>query len=258
MEWSAAQYSKFLDERTRPARDLLSAVPLAQAGEVVDLGCGPGNSTQLLRERFGDANVLGIDLDPDMIATARAQLPDCRFEQADIAKWHPRTPPDLIFANASLQWLPQHKALFPRLIGLLRPGGVLAVQMPDNLAEPSHLAMRKLAKAPKWDRRLKAVAEIRQPLMSPVEMHALLRPLCARLDIWRTTYHPELAGVDGIVEWFRGSALRPYLEALEQDQHQAFLSAYRSEILASYPENAGRVLLPFPRYFLVATATQAL
>lgn len=252
MSWSATQYAKFLDERTRPARDLLAAVPLEAPREVADLGCGPGNSTALLAARWPEAHVVGLDSDPDMLRAARAALPGCGFLQADIADWRPETPPDLLYANASLQWLDDHEALFLRLIGLLAPGGVLAAQMPDNLGEPSHLAMREVAADPRWAERLAAAGERRKPLIPPQRLHALLRPLCARVDVWRTVYHFELAGTEAVVEWFKGSALRPYLAALEPEERPEFLRLYTEAIAPAYPEAQGRTLLAFPRFFFVA------
>lgn len=252
MGWSAARYAQFLDERTRPARDLLAAVPLAAPRAVADLGCGPGNSTALLAARWPEARVLGVDSDPDMLRAAREALPGHDFLQADIADWRPETPPDLIYANASLQWLDDHEALFPRLLGLLAPGGVLAVQTPDNLCEPSHFAMRAVAADPRWADRLTEAGERRKPTIPPLRLHALLRPLCARVDVWRTVYHFELAGVEAVVEWFQGSALRPYLEALEPQEQADFLSAYREAVAPAYPEADGRTLLAFPRAFFVA------
>ncbi len=252
MAWSAEQYSKFLDDRTRPARDLLAAVALSRADYVVDLGSGPGNSTALLRQRFPEARITGIDSDADMLATARATLPGCRFEAADIRDWQPPEPPDLLFANASLQWLPDHPALFPHLISLLRPGGALAVQMPDNLEEPTHIAMRAVAGAPRWAVRLAQASGARVPLLTPTGLYALLRPLCARLDIWRTVYHFELGGADAVTEWFLGSALRPLLEPLDESERADFLADFRARIAPFYPERDGRVLLAFPRFFFVA------
>ena len=254
MAWSAAQYSKFLDDRTRPARDLLAAVPLETAQLAVDIGCGPGNSTALLVARYPGAQVVGLDPDPDMLRVARATLPDCRFQQAQIQTWQPEVPPDLLFANASLQWVPDHAALLPHLVGLLRPGGALAVQMPDNLDEPSHVAMREVAADPRWHDRMGAASARRRPLLTPAQTHALLRPICSRVDVWRTTYHHPLAGQAAIVEWFKGSGLRPYLAPLEPAEQQDFLSAYLDRIAPSYPEKDGMVLLPFPRAFLVAVA----
>ncbi|MBD9527356.1 trans-aconitate 2-methyltransferase [Paracoccus sp. PAR01] len=253
MGWSAAQYSRFLDDRTRPARDLLHAVPLEAPGQVVDLGCGPGNSTALLVERFPEAQVIGLDSDPDMIATAQRNLPECLFEMIRIEDWQPEVLPDLIFANASLQWVDDHEALFPHLLDLVAPGGALAVQMPDNLDEPSHRAMREVASHPRWSARLVQANARRQPLIPAHRLHALLRPLCTKVDVWRTIYHFELAGVDAIVEWFKGSALRPYLEALTEEEGRQFLLTYREEIAPFYPESDGRALLAFPRFFLVAS-----
>ncbi|HYF06705.1 MAG TPA: methyltransferase domain-containing protein, partial [Acetobacteraceae bacterium] len=144
-DWNPALYRRFEDERTRPARDLLASVPLAQCRLAFDLGCGPGNSTELLVERFPGARVIGVDNSPAMLESARRRLPQLSFELADIAGWAPREAPDLIYSNATLHWVPGHEALIPRLFSLLAPGGVLAVQMPDNLDEPSHRAMREVA-----------------------------------------------------------------------------------------------------------------
>lgn len=252
MQWSAEQYAQFLGERSRPARDLLAAVPLNAPGRVIDIGCGPGNSTALLAERFPTAEVTGLDPDADMLRAARAALPGCRFQQGTVERWQPEAAPDLIFANAALQWAPDHRHLLPRLVGLLAPGGVLAVQMPDNLDEPSHVAMRRVGADPRWSARLAAARAQRQPLLTPVQAHSLLRPLCTRVDVWRTVYHVELAGIAGIEDWFAGSALRPWLAPLDRDEREAFLKAWRHEIRPHYPESAGRVLLPFPRSFLVA------
>jgi len=144
-DWSARQYLKFEDERTRPPRDLLAQVPLQRPHRAVDLGCGPGNSTELLLERFPGAEVIGLDSSPDMLKKARERLPACRFVEGDIAAFVPEPPTDLIFGNAVMQWLPDHAAIMRRLIEALPQGGVLAVQMPDNLAEPAQLLMRELA-----------------------------------------------------------------------------------------------------------------
>ncbi len=250
-DWDAAQYLKFADERTRPAADLLARVPLARAARVVDLGCGPGNSTALLRARFPDADLTGIDASPDMLAQARQALPEVAFVQADLAAWTPAAAPDLLFANAVLQWLPDHAALLARLAGFLAPGGCLAVQMPDNLDEPSHRLMREVAAEGPWRDRLAGIARTRLGSFSDYDRW-LTRAGC-RTELWRTTYVHPLSGHGGIVEWVRGTGLRPYLAPLDPAMQAEFLVRYEAALALAYPaQDDGRVLLPFPRLFLVA------
>src|SRR5258707_4578431 len=145
MTWSAAQYLKFEHERTRPVRDLVARIPNAEVLSAADIGCGPGNSTEVLRELYPQAHIVGLDSSIDMIKAARRRLPDVAFEVADIREWRPKAPLDVILANAVLQWIPDHEALFPGLIAMLKPAGALAVQMPDNLDEPSHRLMGEVA-----------------------------------------------------------------------------------------------------------------
>ncbi len=253
--WSAKQYTTFEDERTRPVRDLLAAVPGRAASAAIDLGCGPGNSTELLLQRFPDAEVTGLDSSPDMIAAAQARLPQLRFQVADISTWDAAGPFDAILANAVLQWLPDHAGLLPRLAAKLAPGGSLAVQMPDNLDEPAHRIMREVAADGPWAAKLMAAAGVRAGMGTPDWYYGLLRPHCARVDVWRTTYHHPLAGgADAVVEWFKGSGLRPFLAPLDAGEQAGFLAEYRSRVASAYPALAdGSVLLPFPRLFLVGT-----
>ena len=252
MTWSAAQYTQFEDERTRPVRDLVAAIPPAQARTAIDLGCGPGNSTQVLAARLPGAVVRGIDSSDDMIRAARERLPDIEFDVADIAQWQSPTPLDAILANASLQWLPDHVTLYPKLVAQLARGGCLAVQTPDNLGEPAHRVAREVAANGPWAGKIAGV--VHPDRHDPAWYYALLAPLCQRVDVWRTTYFHPLQGHDAIVEWFKGSALRPFLAPLDAPEQQAFLSAYRDGIAAAYPLLPdGTALLPFPRLFLVAT-----
>ncbi len=255
MSWSARQYLKFEDERTRPARDLLLAVPAGEVRRAADIGCGPGNSTELVAARFPSASIVGVDNAPDMIRSAKERLPCVRFELAAIEDWNEPGPWDLIFANAALQWVGGHETLLPRLAGMLAPGGSLAIQMPDNLKEPSHVAMGTVAMTAPFAAKLAQAAGARTAIAQADWYYALLKPFCARVDIWRTTYfHPLAGGLDAIVEWLKGTGLTPFLKPLSSEEQGAFLAAYKQELAKSYkPLVDGTVILPFPRLFIVAT-----
>lgn len=252
MNGSAQQYMAFEAQRTRPARDLASAIPATHVRRVVDLGCGPGNSTAVLAARYPAAVITGVDCDDDMLARARQRLPWVEFIRADIATWQPAASFDVVFANASLHWLPDHATLYPRLLGHVAKGGALAIQTPDNADEPAHVRIRALAREKPWADKLAHVpVPTRHP---PAFHHALLAPLARTLDVWRTTYYHPLRGHDAVVEWFKGSGLRPYLAALDTGEQAIFLARYRQAIEGGYPALPdGTVLLPFPRLFIVAT-----
>ena len=252
-DWNARQYLKFEDERTRPPRDLLAQVPLERPRRAVDLGCGPGNSTELLLERFPQADIVGIDSSPDMLRQARERLPRCTFLEADIASWTPSEGTDLIFANAVFQWVPDHQQVMRRLLQSLSAGGVLAAQMPDNTAEPALALQRKVAASGPWasDPQIKAAA--RGELPAPETYYDLLKPVCSHIDIWHSVYNHVMAAPQAIVEWFKGSSLQPFLSALDAAAREKFLAAYTEEIVAAYqPRFDGKVLLRFPRLFIVA------
>jgi trans-aconitate 2-methyltransferase len=253
-DWSASQYLQFETERTRAASDLLARVPDTTIQQIVDLGCGPGNSTELLVRRFPRAEILGLDSSDDMLAKARARLPRATFENADIAHWRSPVPLDLIFANAVLEWLPDHITLMARLIAMLAPGGCLAVQMPDNLDQPSHVLMRKVAARAAFRGKLASASAARETIGAFDGYYAALAPHCASIDIWRTTYVHVLSGPDAIVEWVKGTGLRPFLAPLAPDESHDYLDQYRHEIAAAYqPLADGAALLPFPRLFIVAS-----
>jgi trans-aconitate 2-methyltransferase len=254
MSWSAKQYVTFEDERTRPVRDLLSALPDIKARSIIDLGCGPGNSTALLAARFPDAAVSGFDSSPDMIAAARRRLPQVRLAIDGIETWNDPGPFDVILANAVLQWIPDHCRLLPALVARLASGGGLAIQMPDNLDSPAHRLMREIAAAGPWAQTLAAAAAARTPIGDANWYYDVLRPHCGKVDVWRTTYHHPLSrGAPAIVEWFKGSGLRPFLEPLDSDARAAYLERYTAAVALAYPAlSDGSVLLPFPRLFMVA------
>lgn len=252
-EWDPDLYRRFEDERTRPARDLLAAVPLAKVSNAFDLGCGPGNSTELLVERFPDARVVGMDNSESMLTSARKRLPRCQFDLGDIASWQPDVPADLIYANAALQWVPDHERLVPRLFGALAPGGVLAVQMPDNLDEPSHHLMRETAASGPWSGRLAQAAASRTRILPLAGYYDLLAPHGAHVEVWRTLYHHPMDTPGAIVEWLRSTGLKPFVDPLPAEEQAGFLAQYESRVGLAYPPRAdGRRLLAFPRVFIVA------
>ncbi|WP_420135807.1 trans-aconitate 2-methyltransferase [Rhodopseudomonas sp.] len=252
-DWSAEQYLKFEDERTRPARDLLAQVPTVAPGKVADIGCGPGNSTALLVERWPEAAVVGVDTSADMLRQARERLPQHKFIEANVAHWAPPAGTEVLFANAVFQWVPDHLKHLKRLLSGLSEGGVLAVQMPDNLDEPSHIMMREVAFQEPWRHQLSKAAELRDSLPKPGVYYDALRPLCSRLEIWHTVYNHVLDDAVAVVEWVKGTGLRPFVDPLDLPERKAYLAAYTARIAAAYPPQAdGKVLLRFPRIFIVA------
>ena len=250
--WSAAQYAKFEDERSRPAAELLARVPLDQPRRVVDIGCGPGNSTELLVARFPAAEVIGLDSSPEMLAAARKRLPASSFVEADVAAWIPQPRTDLLFSNAVFHWVTDHRAVLARLLAALPSGGVLAIQVPDNLGEPTDAIVREMAATGPW--KAKFVEPIqREAISAPAEYYDLLRPLAARVDIWATVYSHVLSSPAAILEWVKGTGLRPYLARLDEDEERAWLAEYESRLAQAYPPRVdGCVLFRFPRLFMVA------
>ncbi|WHA40521.1 trans-aconitate 2-methyltransferase [Agrobacterium larrymoorei] len=253
MAWSANQYLKFEDERTRPARDLLAQVPLERITAGYDLGCGPANSTELLADRFGVNVITGVDADADMLEKARLRLPNTEFIKADLSSWKPAAKADLLYANAVFQWLPNHLDVLVQLMDHLKPGGVLAVQMPDNLDEPSHRSMRETAEAGPWKQRFAEAGPQRKKLPSPEEYIDRLTPKSSRVDVWHSIYNHPMQNAQAIVEWVKGTGLRPFLDIAGSEHREAFLADYLRRIEAAYPPLAdGRRLLRFPRLFVVA------
>lgn len=260
MTWSAQQYLAFEDERTRPVRDLLAALPAVEVRTAVDIGCGPGNSTEVLAARFPQATVSGFDSSPDMIAAARKRLPGLQFEVLDLKSWielsGSASPPpdsiDVVLANAVLQWAPDHGAVFPAILAKLSRGGCLAVQVPDNLDEPAQTLMREIAEEQPWRAKLAGADRARVRIESAEWYYRLLRAACDRVDVWRTTYYHPLADAHAIVEWFKGTGLRPFLDPLDPREREDYLARYAERLARLYPSRGGEVLLPFPRLFMVA------
>ncbi|TPX08066.1 uncharacterized protein E0L32_010266 [Thyridium curvatum] len=255
-DWSANQYLKFEKQRTRPARDLLAQVPLDQPPRrVLDVGCGPGNSTEILREQYPAAAIEGIDSSPDMIAKAGKRLPDIPFSVVDLRTYSPKEPQDLIFSNAVLHWLRADERIptMRRMVEWLRPGGVLAIQVPDNYLEKSHAAMRAVAEEGPWAPVLGPLKPALDPFESPQELYDGLIPLCSAVDIWHTFYQHPLEDHQGVVEWVKGTGLRPFLDPLGPEDRVAFEKEYLEKLKGLYPVSVdGKVLLRYPRLFLVA------
>ena len=255
MTWNPEQYLKFGQPRLRPALDLLTRVPLDAPRSICDLGCGAGNVTRLLAQRWPAAALTGVDDSPEMLAVAARALPSARWVREDIAGWTPAEPCDLIFSNAALQWLPTHETLFPRLLAQLAPGGVLAVQMPRNFASPSHTAVAETIAASPWRAVLQPLVRA-QPVATPAAYLDWLAPSAASVDIWETEYLHVLTGADPVKEWTKGTYLRPFLDALPDDAARAaFEAAYAARVAVAYPARTdGTTLFPFRRLFIVAVA----
>ncbi|WP_312626438.1 trans-aconitate 2-methyltransferase [Scandinavium sp.] len=246
-DWNPSLYLQFASERTRPAAELLARIAKPAAKYVADLGCGPGNSTELLRAAWPEAVITGVDNSPAMLEKAQKALPDCQFVNADINQWRPEQPLDVLYANASLQWLSDHSTLFPHLTTLLGDEGVLAVQMPDNWQEPSHALMRQTASE------LGHPARGRVPLESVQTYYDLLSSNGCEVDIWRTTYFHPMASHQAIIDWLSATGLRPYLQDLDNVSQQAFLKRYLQLLEEHYPrQQNGQILLAFPRLFIIA------
>lgn len=250
--WDSQQYLRFEAARTRPARELLARVPVVAPRRVVDAGCGPGNSTRLLADRWPDAAVTGVDSSAPMLDRARAAVPEAAFVEADLLDWAPESPVDVVLSNATLQWLDDHPSVLTHLLSWVAPGGVLAVQMPDNYDQPSHVLMRRLATGDRWRDRL-AGALREAPVAPPAEYHRMLRSH-GDVDVWTTRYLHVLEGTDPVLEWVRGTGLRPVLDRLDAAEAAEFVEAYAAALRDAYPpEPDGTTLFPFRRLFLVVS-----
>lgn len=255
MTWDPAQYLLFADSRLRPALDLLARVDVQDAAQVVDLGTGTGAVLPALAARFPRASLVGVDTSTEMLDRARQEVTELpvTWVEADAGTWRPETPVDVLYSNATLQWLGDHPSLLPRLMSLVRPGGVLAVQMPRNYDAPSHRLAVEAARDGPWSERLAPLVPETPPVADPVSYLEILSTHAAEVDIWETEYLHVLEGADPVVEWVKGTALRPFLAALDEPERSAFEDDYRARVAAAYPPLAdGRTPLLFRRLFFVA------
>ena len=253
MTWDPKTYLAYGAERTRPAADLLARIPLEAPRRVADLGCGPGNSTQLLRVRWPSAEIDGIDVSPEMLRDARESGIDACFIEADIAAWTPDAPYDVIYSNAALQWLGEHETLLPRLVSFLAPGGMLAVQVPRNFDERCHVLIREAVADPRWRDMLKDVRDWWN-VLAPERYYDLFGASARAIDLWETRYFHVLEGKDPVFHWMMGTGLRPFAAALEGAAKEAFLEHYRGLLAAAYPPQAdGKTVHRFLRLFFVVS-----
>lgn len=251
MAWEPAVYMRFGDERTRPAVELLARIRSDNPGRVVDLGCGPGNSTGVLAARWPRAHLEGVDSSADMLREARRLDVRAEWIEADIATWSPTSRYDVIFSSATLQWLDDHRTLIPRLMGFVARGGTFAFQVPHNMDAPSHRLMREAAAAGSWKRKLAQVREV--TVLSSAEYFDILSACGADVDIWETDYLHILEGEDAVYKWVSATGLRPFVQALSGDEKEAFIADYKKRVATAYPRRAdGTTLFPFKRLFALA------
>ena len=254
--WNADQYLKFASERTQPSRDLLARIQVDTPGRVIDLGCGPGNSTALLVSRWPDAAVSGLDNSAAMIRAAQRDYPGQSWITGGITEWAAGTGDifNVVFSNAALQWVPDHATLYPDIFRHVAPGGALAVQVPMNLDAPAQVAMRDLAATPAWACLLPAEGVRGWYVHNAGFYYDCLAPSAAGIVLWETTYLHVMDSPAAIVEWYKGTGLRPFLDALPTDpDREAFLADYTDRIADAYDTQPdGKVLFPFRRFFLVA------
>ena len=251
-DWNPTQYLRYGSERLRPALDLIARIQVGSPDSVFDLGCGTGTITGILKERWPDANVTGVDSSASMLERTRDVETGVYWQHADLNDWQPASPADVVYSNAALHWLDGHDQLFPRLMSTVKPGGVLAVQMPENFSAPSHTSIADTVREGPWRERL-APFQREQPVAEPSFYYDLLSKLSSSIDMWETTYMHILEGENPIVEWTKGTMLRPLLDHLSEEEGKLFLDSYSGKVAAAYPHSAdGKTVLPFKRLFIVA------
>ena len=252
-DWNPAQYLRYGNERLRPALDLMARIHIDSPDTVFDLGCGTGTITGILKERWPDADVTGVDSSTSMLERTVDVETGVNWQHADLNGWQPGHLTDVVYSNAALHWLDGHEQLFPRLMGAVKPGGVLAVQMPENFSAPSHTSIADTVREGAWAERL-APFQREQPVAEPSFYYDLISRLSSSIDMWETTYMHILEGDDPIVEWTKGTMLRPILDNLSDEEGVAFLDSYTEKVAKAYPHRVdGKTVFPFKRLFIVAT-----
>jgi len=252
-DWNPVQYLRYGNERLRPALDLMARIQVDSPEAVYDLGCGTGTITAILKERWPDAHVTGVDSSASMLERTPDMETGVTWQHADLNDWHPERPADVVYSNAALHWLDNHEQLFPRLMDTVKPGGVLAVQMPENFGAPSHTSIADTVREGAWRERL-APFQREHPVAEPSFYYDLISRLSSSIDMWETTYYHILQGEDPVMEWTKGSILRPLLDLLEEPEAGTFLEMYRSQIALAYPQQPnGKTVLQFRRLFFMAT-----
>jgi trans-aconitate 2-methyltransferase len=249
--WDPQQYLRFGDERARPFRELVARIGTSDPRTVVDLGCGPGTLTVELADRWPAARIVGVDSSPEMIGTARhASTPNVEYVEADVAAWRPPEPVDVVVANALFQWVPDHVALFADLVGHLTDDGWFAFQVPGNFDARSHTRIRDLRRSTRWRHRLADTSH--GAVHTPMTYARFFLGLGLAVDVWETTYVHVLAGDDAVLEWLKGTTLRPILALLDDAEQVEFLTELAERLRRDYPPSGGVTLFPFRRIFVVA------
>lgn len=252
MKWNPELYLKYKNERTQPYIDLVRRIPLEFPKRIIDIGCGPGNSTAVLAERYKNCYILGLDNSENMIETAKKQYPNLDFmlfdagtDEYTIGKF------DIVFSNACIQWISNHPKLLKNMMSLLNAGGVLAVQIPINLNEPIHQIINELSASPRW-RDLIGNARIFN-ILPTEEYFSIIGSLSEDFEMWETIYYHRMKSHAEIMEWYMGTGLRPYLQKLNEDDRREFLKQVYQEVVKAYPlQTNGEIIFKFPRFFFIA------
>ncbi|MGN0528506.1 MAG: methyltransferase domain-containing protein [Eubacterium sp.] len=253
-DWNAELYSKFLKDRTQPSIDLANRITLDNPQSIIDIGCGPGNSTRVLKDKFPNARVIGVDSSKDMIKTAKSNYNDIEFMLFDACKDFDKLNDkfDIVFSNACIQWIPNHEKLLADMMGILNDGGMLAVQTPMNYKEPIHIIIEKLVSSDKWKKYFPNPREFYN--LKQEEYFDLLSNISSDFTIWETVYCHRMPSHESIMEWYRSTGLRPYLSALSGKKAKELEKDVFVEVQKEYPiQKNGEIIFRFPRFFFIAT-----